>query len=84
MVSEGKLPLRVTHNDTKCNNVIFDKTTQKALSVIDLDTIMPGLIAYDFGDGARSICCTTEEDEADLTKVKFNLEYFDSFASSAL
>lgn len=80
MLNEGKLPLRVTHNDTKCNNVIFDKNTHLALSVIDLDTIMPGLAAYDFGDGARSICCTTEEDEADLSKVKFNLEYFDSFA----
>ena len=80
LLNDGKLPLRVTHNDTKCNNVIFDKNTHKSLSVIDLDTIMPGLIAYDFGDGARSICCTTEEDEADLSKVEFNLDYFDAFS----
>ncbi|MBR6737496.1 MAG: aminoglycoside phosphotransferase family protein [Clostridia bacterium] len=80
MLENGELPLHVTHNDTKCNNVIFDKNTLKALSVIDLDTIMPGLTAYDFGDGARSICCTTEEDEQDLSKVNFDLQRFERFA----
>lgn len=80
LLENNELPLRVTHNDTKCNNVIFNKNTLKALAVIDLDTIMPGLSGYDFGDGARSICCTTEEDEADLSKVKFDLNKFDSFA----
>ncbi len=84
MLESGELPLRVTHNDTKCNNVIFDKTTLKALAVIDLDTIMSGLTAYDFGDGARSICSTTEEDEKDLTKVKFNIEKFISFTKGYL
>ena len=81
MLSRGELPLRVTHNDTKCNNVIFKKDEKKALAVIDLDTIMPGLCAYDFGDGARSICCSTEEDEKDISKVNFDLEKFESFTS---
>ena len=79
LLDKGELPLRVTHNDTKCNNVIFNKDTKKALAVIDLDTIMPGLCCYDFGDGARSICSMTEEDEIDLSKVSFNLEKFESF-----
>lgn len=81
MLNSGDLPIRVTHNDTKCNNVVFDKNTLKALAVIDLDTIMPGLVAYDFGDGARSICSTSLEDEKDLNKVCFDLERFDAFAS---
>ncbi|MBQ3235574.1 MAG: aminoglycoside phosphotransferase family protein [Clostridia bacterium] len=80
LLDEGKIPLRVTHNDTKCNNVIFRKDTLKALAVIDLDTIMPGLCAYDFGDGARSICSTTDEDEQDLSLVKFDLERFERFS----
>ncbi len=79
LLDNNELPLRVTHNDTKCNNVIFSKDTNKALAVIDLDTIMPGLCCYDFGDGARSICSMTEEDETDLSKVAFNLEKFESF-----
>jgi thiamine kinase-like enzyme len=79
LYAENKLPLRVTHNDTKCNNVIFHKDTLKALAVIDLDTIMPGLCAYDFGDGARSICSVTDEDEIDLTKVSFDLKRFERF-----
>ncbi len=79
-----KLPLRVTHNDTKCNNVIFDKNTFKAISVIDLDTIMSGLTGYDFGDGARSICSTTLEDETDLSKVKFDLQKFDAYTKGYL
>lgn len=84
MLEDGELPLRVTHNDTKCNNVIFNKKTLKALAVIDLDTIMSGLTAYDFGDGARSICSTTEEDEVDLTKVAFDLDKFKSFSKGYL
>ncbi len=84
MFVKGKLPLRVTHNDTKCNNVVFNKNTLKAMAVIDLDTIMPGLTAYDFGDGARSIACTTEEDEKDLSKVKFDLDKFECFAKGFL
>lgn len=84
MLKNKKLPLRVTHNDTKCNNVIFDKITLKALSVIDLDTIMAGLTAYDFGDGARSICSTTLEDESNLDIVKFDLSKFEAFTEGYL
>ncbi len=84
MLETGELPLRVTHNDTKCNNVIFNKKTLKAIAVIDLDTIMSGLTAYDFGDGARSICASTDEDETDLSKVYFNLDKFRSFAQGYL
>lgn len=77
---EGKLSLRVTHNDTKCNNVLFDKTTKKPLCVVDLDTVMPGLIGFDFGDAIRSIANTTNEDETDLSKVKLDLEKYEAFA----
>lgn len=84
LLKQGKLPSRVTHNDTKCNNVVFSKTTLRPLAVIDLDTIMPGLCGYDFGDGARSICCTTMEDEKDLSKVAFNLDKFESFTKGYL
>lgn len=79
LLENNELPLRVTHNDTKCNNVIFKKGLKKALAVVDLDTIMPGLCGYDFGDGARSICSSTEEDEADVSKVYFDLNKFESF-----
>ena len=84
LLNDGSLPLRVTHNDTKCNNVVFNKNTLKALAVIDLDTIMSGLTAYDFGDGARSICCTSLEDEADLSKVTFDLKRFEAFTKGYL
>ncbi|MFQ8952289.1 MAG: phosphotransferase [Oscillospiraceae bacterium] len=65
----GKLPLRVSHNDTKCNNVLLDNTTRKALCVIDLDTIMPGFSVTDFGDAIRFGASTAAEDEKDLSKV---------------
>ncbi|MDE6361461.1 MAG: aminoglycoside phosphotransferase family protein, partial [Clostridia bacterium] len=64
-----QIPLRVTHNDTKINNVLIDKTTGKAICVIDLDTIMPGSLLYDFGDSIRSGCNTALEDEKDLSIV---------------
>lgn len=79
LLEKNLIPIRVTHNDTKCNNVIFDKQTLKALAVIDLDTLMPGLCGYDFGDGARSICCTTNEDETNLELVSFDLNRFERF-----
>lgn len=78
-LKEGKLPLRVTHNDTKCNNVLFDKETKEALAVIDLDTVMPGLTAYDYGDAIRSIAPTCQEDEKDLSKVDVDMEKFKAF-----
>ena len=84
LIEKGKLPLRVTHNDTRSNNVVFDKDTLKALAVIDLDTIMPGVTAYDFADGARSICCSTADDEEDVSKVYFNLEKFEAFTRGYL
>ena len=64
----GELPLRVTHNDTKLNNVLLDADTRKALCVIDLDTVMPGLSLYDYGDSIRFGAATATEDEKDLSK----------------
>lgn len=76
---EGVLPLRVTHNDTKCSNVLFDEKTHEQLSAIDLDTVMPGLIAFDFGDAIRISASTGEEDEKDLEKVHVDLEKYEAF-----
>ena len=73
------MPLRITHNDTKCNNVLFDEQTKKAVCVVDLDTVMPGIVAYDFGDGARSIASSVSEEEKNLDIVQFDLEKFKSF-----
>lgn len=78
-ISEGKVPLRVTHNDTKLNNVIFDKMTREAICVVDLDTIMPGSLLYDFGDAIRYGANTASEDELDLSKVDIDLTLFDAF-----
>ena len=78
------MPLRVTHNDTKINNVLFDPETKDPLTVIDLDTVMPGLVAYDFGDAVRFSANTTAEDEKDIRKVSLDLEQFKSFAEGFL
>ncbi len=78
--AEGKLPLRVTHNDTKLNNILFDATTKEPLSVIDLDTIMPGFSVNDFGDSIRFGATTAAEDERDLSKVQIDLDLFETFA----
>lgn len=80
LLDEGKLPLRVTHNDTKMSNVLFEEDTQKAVCVIDLDTVMPGLTAFDFGDSIRAGASTAAEDETDLSKVKFDLELYRAYA----
>jgi len=77
---EGVLPLRVTHNDTKLSNVLFDAATHEHLSVIDLDTVMPGLVAFDFGDAIRICASTGEEDEKDLDKVALDIEKYEAFA----
>ena len=76
----GSLPVRVTHNDTKLNNVMLDAVTRKALCVIDLDTIMPGLAAYDFGDSIRFGASSAAEDETDLEKVHMNLDLYKIYA----
>lgn len=80
----GDLPERVTHNDTKCNNVLFDKRTNKHICVIDLDTVMPGLAGFDFGDGIRSIANSAPEDEKDLSRVELDLRKFQSFTNGFL
>ncbi len=80
----GQLPLRVTHNDTKINNVLFHPETSDAMIVIDLDTVMPGLMGHDFGDAIRFVANYTEEDCRDLEKVGVNLEIFRAFAEGFL
>lgn len=80
LFAEEKLPKRVTHNDTKCNNVLFDRKTKEPLVVIDLDTIMPGMSMYDFADAVRFIANTAVEDEADISKVFFDTAKFRAFA----
>lgn len=79
----GKLPLRITHNDTKFNNVLLDEQGN-AQCVIDLDTVMPGYIAYDFGDAIRSIVNTAAEDEADITKINIDVNLYKAFAKGFL
>jgi Ser/Thr protein kinase RdoA (MazF antagonist) len=77
---QGVLPLRVTHNDTKTSNILFDADTLENLSVIDLDTVMPGLVAFDFGDAIRVAASTAAEDEKDLTKVALDMKKYEAFA----
>ena len=77
---QGVLPLRVTHNDTKPSNILFDANTLEHLSVIDLDTVMPGLVAFDFGDAIRVAASTGEEDERDLDKVALDMDKYEAFA----
>ena len=78
---DGRIPLRVTHNDTKMNNILFDAASKKAVCVIDLDTVMPGSALYDFGDALRLGGSSAAEDEVDLSKVFFREEAFKAFAS---
>jgi hypothetical protein len=80
----GKLPRRVTHNDTKFNNVLIDNQTGEGICVIDLDTVMPGLSLYDFGDSVRSGANRATEDERDLSKVIFDMEIFEAFVHGYL
>ena len=79
MQQRGELPLRVTHNDTKLNNVMLDSRSRRALCVIDLDTVMPGLVAYDFGDSIRFGAATAAEDERELERVGLNLALYRRF-----
>lgn len=84
LLKEGQLPLRVTHNDTKLNNILFDADTKKALCIIDLDTVMAGLSLYDFGDSIRFGANTAAEDETDLSKVSLDLSLFEAFTKGYL
>lgn len=79
LLNAGELPLKVTHNDTKLSNILMDAKTDDSLCVIDLDTIMPGLAAYDFGDSIRAGACYSTEDEKDLSKVYVVLELFEAY-----
>ncbi len=84
LLGTEKVPVRVTHNDTKLNNVLFDKETKKGICVVDLDTVMPGSALYDFGDSIRFGANTAAEDEKDLSKVSLSLEYFRAYVDGYL
>ncbi len=82
--AQNVLPTRITHNDTKINNVMLDEETDDAVCVIDLDTVMPGLALYDFGDMVRTATCVASEDEKDLSLVKMEMPFFESLAEGYL
>ena len=82
--AQGLLPERVTHNDCKLNNVMLDDATGRGICVIDLDTVMPGLALYDFGDMCRTAACSTLEDERDLSKVEMRMEMFEALVGGYL
>ena len=82
--AKGEIPLRVTHNDTKLNNAMIDDATGRAICIIDLDTVMPGLSVNDFGDSIRFGASTAAEDEPDLSKVHFSLELYEAFTRGFL
>ena len=84
LLRRGEIPLRVTHNDTKLTNVMLDETTRKPLCVIDLDTVMPGLAAHDYGDAIRFGASTAAEDETDLSKVEMSLPLYEAFTEGFL
>lgn len=83
-IASGEIPLRVTHNDTKLNNVMLDDATGKGLAVIDLDTVMPGSLCYDFGDSIRFGCNSGAEDEPDLSKVHFCFDLYEAYLEGYL
>ncbi|MBK0383642.1 aminoglycoside phosphotransferase family protein [Pedobacter sp. SD-b] len=83
MGEKGLLPKRITHNDTKFNNILFDKN-DKVICIIDLDTVMPGYVAYDFGDAIRTLANTAEEDEANLNKIDVNISLFKAYTEGYL
>ncbi|MBE6974458.1 MAG: aminoglycoside phosphotransferase family protein [Ruminococcaceae bacterium] len=84
MREDGRLPLRVTHNDTKLNNVLLDSATRKSLCVLDLDTVMPGLSVHDFGDSIRFGAATAAEDEPDYMKMELDLNRFRAYTQGYL
>ncbi|MCD7827564.1 MAG: aminoglycoside phosphotransferase family protein [Clostridiales bacterium] len=84
LLQKGELPLRVTHNDTKLNNIMFDRDTGKAVCIVDLDTVMPGLSLYDFGDAIRFGANTGAEDEKDLSKISLDLNLYEKYVCGYL
>lgn len=84
LTEKGELPLRVTHNDTKLNNIMFDNKTGKAICIVDLDTVMPGLSLYDFGDAIRYGANTAAEDEKDVSKVSIDLNLYEKYVKGYL
>lgn len=78
LIKAGKLPMRITHNDTKFNNILFDETNH-AMCIVDLDTVMPGSVLFDFGDAIRTGANTAAEDEKDLSKVDINLPIYEAY-----
>ena len=83
-IKNGEVLLRVTHNDTKLNNILFDEKTLEGICVIDLDTVMPGSVLYDFGDALRFGASSCAEDETDLSKIWFDLDKFEAFTKGFL
>lgn len=84
LIESKEMPLKVTHNDTKLNNVLLEEGTLKGLAVIDLDTVMPGSVCYDFGDSIRFGCNSSYEDEEDLSKVYFKMDMFEAYVKGYL
>lgn len=84
LIKSGELPLRVTHNDTKLNNIMMDNETNEGICVIDLDTIMPGSVLYDFGDSIRFGASSAAEDEQDLSKVYMVMDLFEQYTRGYL
>ncbi len=84
LIDQGELPLRVTHNDTKLNNILFDNATDRGICIIDLDTVMPGLALYDFGDSIRFGANTAAEDEQDVSKVSLSLPLYEAYVKGYL
>ena len=82
--AKGELPQRITHNDTKIDNVLLDQDTNEVMCIVDLDTVMPGLIHYDFGDMVRTLTSPADEDERDLDKVTMRMDFFDALAKGYL
>ena len=83
-IREGRIPVRVTHNDTKLNNILMDAETGKGLCVIDLDTVMPGSLLYDFGDSIRFAANNTAEDDPDLSRIFLRLDLYEEYVSGFL
>lgn len=84
LMAEGKIPVRITHNDTKINNVMLDDKRDEAIAVVDLDTVMPGCALYDFGDMVRTATASAAEDEKDLSKVYSKIEFFEALVKGYL